>query len=137
MSGAMPGGRRQRLRGGMDPQRVEAQRAMMRIALARPTRVTLELDDSTFVVTQSPGGRAAMPMDGEEVELGRTEWPTKVRVKWDDRMPRLERAFEGGGKVVDHFELVSRDRLLLTRRIEGGPGGDIEVRYAFDRTSGG
>ena len=48
-------------------------------------------------------------------------------------MPQLKRSFEKGGTIADHFELVSRTRLLLTRRVEGGPGDDIELRFVYQR----
>ena len=113
-----------------------AMRATMNLARRRPERITLELSDSLFVVIQSPGGRAAVPMNGDEIELNRSEWPTKVKVQWDGREPSFERALEDGGKIVDRFELVSRDRLIVTREFEVGPMGKTTVRFAYDREGG-
>ena len=120
-------------RGTMDPERMEGQRHTMTAARRRPDRLTLELNDTVLSFAQSPGGRAAVPTNGDEVELSRSGWPTKAKVEWDDGMPQLKRAFENGGTIVDHFELVSRTRLLLTRRVEGGPGDDIELRFVYQR----
>jgi len=117
----------------MDPERMEGQRHTMAAARQRPDRITLELNDSLFSVAQSPGGRAAVPTNGDEVELSRTAWPTRAKVEWGDGIPQVKRTFENGGTIVDHFELVSRTRLLLTRRVEGGPGDDIELRFVYQR----
>ena len=110
--------------------------ATISAAQRRPERLTLELNDSLFVMTQSPGGRTVAPMNGEEVDIGRSNWPTKVKLQWDARTPRIERSFDEGGKVIDHFELVSRDRLIITREFEAGRG-KTELHFAYDRKDGG
>ncbi len=126
--GMRPGGR-----GASDPEAMEAMRHTLAAARQRPDRITLELDDSTFAVAQSPGGRTSVPIMGDEVELNRTAWPVIAKVEWDDGRPRLEREFENGGRIVDSFELVSRTRLIVTRKVEGGPGGDLELRFVYGR----
>jgi hypothetical protein len=119
----------------MSPEAMEGMRHTMSAARQRARSVTLELDDSTFSVVQSPGGRASVPIMGDEVELNRTAWPVRAKVEWDDGLPRLKREFENGGTIVDHFELATRERLVVTRTVEGGPGDDIELRFVYDRES--
>ena len=122
--------------GAVDEESMEAARHLMTAALQRPTRITLELSDSLFTLAQSPGGRAVVPMGGDEVELSRTAWPTKAKVEWDDLQPRLQRSFDKGGKIVDRFEVVDRNRLILTRTFEAPREGDVELHFAYDREEG-
>jgi len=48
-------------------------------------------------------------------------------------MPRLERSVDQGGKVIDTYEVVTADRLVVTRSLEGGPQGGVEIHFAYDR----
>jgi hypothetical protein len=121
--------------GGRNQAAMEAMRATVELATRRPDRITLALDDSLFTITESPGGHAALPMHGDEVEIGRSNWRTLARVAWDDRRPRYERSVENGGKIVDRFELVSRNRLKLTRKFNAGPMGETEVAFFYDRVA--
>jgi hypothetical protein len=110
-----------------------AMEATMNLALSRPMRIELELTDSLFVVSHTPGTTVGLPMKGDEVEVDLAGWPTKATVKWDDRRPRVERVVDEGGRVVDRYELVAPDRLLVTRELEGGAGGEMELRFVYDR----
>ena len=119
--------------GGIDRPSFEAIRHLISAARQRPTLVTLALDDSLFTLVQSPGGRVVVPMDGDEVEVARREWPTRARVEWDDLQPRLERSFEDGGSIIDHFEVVGGTWLLLTRSIDVSRGRPLQMTFAYDR----
>jgi hypothetical protein len=114
----------------MDPAALQA---TMELAFSRPTRIELELTDSSFVVAHTPGVRIALPMQGDEVEVELGRWPSTATVNWDDRKPRVERSVEDGGRVVDRYELLTPGRLLVTRTLEGGPGGESEFRFVYDR----
>lgn len=116
--------------GGGNP---EAMQATMALARTRPTSIQLELNDSTLVAVYVRGRRTEVPMDGSEVELELVAWPTKAKVEWDDLQPRIRWRLEDGGDVTDHFELVSDDRLLVTRVFNMGFGGGVEVHFAYDR----
>ena len=109
----------------------------MTLARARPGRIQLALTDSTFVATYARGRRIEVPMTGDEVELDLATWPTKARVQWDDRVPRLKWSFDEGGVVTDRYELVAHDRLLLTRVFNAGRGDDVEVHFVYDRRPDG
>lgn len=105
----------------------------MSLARARPRRIQLELTDSTFAATYARGRRTQVPMNGDEIELDLATWPTKVKVQWDDRIPRLRWSLDDGGVVIDRYEIVANDRLLVTRVFNAGRGGDVEVRFVYDR----
>lgn len=107
--------------------------ATMELAFSRPSRIYLDLSDSLFVVTQTPGVRLALPMGGDESEVELASWPTTAKVAWDDRRPRVERSVENGGRIIDRYELVTPRRLVITRTLDGAPGGDLELRFAYDR----
>lgn len=111
-------------------------RATLALARARPGRIQLELTDSTFAATYARGRRTEVPMTGDEVEMELATWPTKAKVRWDDRIPRLTWSLDEGGVVTDRYELVEDDRLLLTRVFNTGRGGDVEVRFVYDRATG-
>lgn len=119
-------------RGRMGPN-MEAMRATMELAGSRPRRLQLELSDSTFVVIETPGRRVEVPMNGDEVELASAAWPTRGKVQWDDRKPRLERTVSDGGKVLDHYELLAPDRLMITRELDIPTRGKVQVRFVYDR----
>ena len=116
--------------GGMNPEAIQE---TMRLARTRPRQIHMELTDSLLVVSYTPGGRVAVPMMGDEVELTEAAWPTKAKVDWDDLMPRLEREVDDGGTVTDHYELVRPDRLVLTRTVDVGTGGNRELRFIYQR----
>lgn len=105
----------------------------MTLARARPRRIQLELTDSTFAATYARGRRTQVPMNGDEIDLDLATWPTKVKVQWDDRIPRLRWSLDDGGVVIDRYEIVANDRLLVTRVFNAGRGGDVEVRFVYDR----
>ena len=116
--------------GGFNPEAMQATAALAR---SRPRRIELELTDSTFAATYARGGRTEVPMNGDRVELELATWPTKAKVEWDDRIPRLRWWLDDGGVVSDRYELVADDRLLITRVVNLGFGGDVEVRFVYDR----
>jgi hypothetical protein len=122
-------------RGGMvdDPGAI---RATLALARMRPERLRIELDDSTFATSDARGRRTAVPTDGEEVELVGEPAPVRAKVRWDDRVPTLEREVEGGGRIADRFELVEPDRLVVTRRVQPRRGRSIELRSVYVRASG-
>ncbi len=105
----------------------------MTLARARPRSIELELTDSTFTATYERGRRTEVPMNGDEVELELATWPTKAKVHWDDRIPRLRWSLDDGGVVTDRYEIVANDRLLVTRVFNAGRGGDVEVGFVYDR----
>jgi hypothetical protein len=120
-------------RGGFRGRDEEAMRASMDLARSRPQRIELELSDSLFVIRETPGTRVALPMKGDEVELALAGWPGKMKLKWDNRRPSVERAPKDGTSVVDHYELAAPDRLLVTREFEMPTRGKVQVRFAYDR----
>ena len=115
----------------------EAMQATMTLARVRPGRIVLELTDSTFSATYARGRRTEVPMNGDEVELEFVTWPTKAKVQWDDRVPRIRWVLDKGGVITDRYEIVAADRLVLTRTFSAGPGGAVEVRFAYDRRPSG
>ncbi len=125
--------------GGVPPDAFdpEAMQATMTLARVRPGRIELELTDSTFSATYARGRRTEVPMNGDEVELEFVTWPTKAKVQWDDRVPRIRWVLDKGGVITDRYEIVVVDRLVLTRTFSGGPGGAVEVRFAYDRRPSG
>jgi len=125
--------------GGVPPDAFdpEAMQATMTLARVRPGRIVLELTDSTFSATYARGRRTEVPMNGAEVELEFVTWPTKAKVQWDDRVPRIRWVLDKGGVITDRYEIVAADRLVLTRTFSAGPGGAVEVRFAYDRRPSG
>ena len=120
-------------RAGIDGRGMEAIRDLREAAGHRPERIILELDDSLVTIRQSPGIRAAVPTNGDEIELPGSGGARKARVEWKDLEPRLERSFEGGGRIVDHFQAVGRTRLTLTRTVEIGRMREFRMVFAYDR----
>ena len=119
--------------GRLDPEAIEARRHLLTEARRRPSRMTLALDDSLFTVVPAMGRRLAVPMDGENVDLPPGEGPTSGRVEWEELEPRLQRIFGRGGTIIDHFELVDRERLVVTRTVQIGGADDIRMRFVYDR----
>jgi hypothetical protein len=113
-----------------------AMRATMELASVRPERIELHLTDSLFVLTERRSAQIQLPMNGDEIELSRGEWPLKAKVRWDDRKPRVERSVDEGGKVVDLYELLAPDRLLVSRAVDAGLRGDVELSFVYDREGG-
>ncbi len=126
--GPPPGGR-----GGFGGQDPQAMRTMMTLARTRPQRIELELTDSLFVIAETPGRRLELPMKGDEVQWDLAGWPVEAKVEWDDRKPSVKRKPKDGGDVVDHYELVTPDRLLVTREFKTPMGGKVEARFVYDR----
>lgn len=132
--GMAPGGRGGRGGPGQaGGDAMQATRHLMAAARQRPERITVALDEKTFTVDPSPAGRAAVPVSGDAIDLPNRPWPTKAKVQWDDLSPRLEVSFDQGGKITDRFEVVNRDRLIVTRSFEVARQGSVEIRYAYDR----
>lgn len=127
--GGRPGGGR----GRIDRANVEATRAMASSARHRPTRITLALDDSLLSVDPSRGDRIVVPTHGAEVELQGARWPTRAKVEWDDLEPRVRRTFEDAGRIVDHFQVFDRTRLVLTRTVEMERGDEVRMVFQYDR----
>lgn len=102
----------------------------------RPQELRIELNDSVFAYDAQGATPLALPTSGSEVEMEGDATPWEASMKWDDRKPVLERIVEGGGEVVDVFESLTPDRMVLTRWYSAGPNGEIEFRMVFDRADG-
>ena len=110
----------------------------MVLARARPARIELQLSDATFAASYAGGGRTEVPMNGDEIELDFVDWPTEAKVEWDDRRPTLVWNLEDGGEVEDRYELAAdNQRLIVTRTFDIGFGGEVEVRFVYDRAPAG
>jgi len=91
-----------------------------RLVTERWLEFTLTLDDSTFAFTPAgQGSPLVLPMDGREVGDSEADGSFKASLLWNNREPRIERSVSGGRRIVDEFEFVTEDRLLVTRTIEG------------------
>ena len=118
-------------RGGAIDDRSAIQ-ATLALARMRPERFRLELDDSTFVASDARGRRTVVPSDGTRVQLSDGPAPVEARLRWDDRVPTLEREVDGGGRITDRFELTG-ERLVVIRRVQPRRGRSIEVRTVYLR----
>ena len=119
--------------GGVARRDMEAIRYMTALALHRPQRLTVTVDDSVFVLAPSSGAHSEVPTAGEEVEVPIGPRPVRARIRWNDLQPSLERAIEGGGRIVDDFEVIDGSRLILTRTVEFGRGRDLRLVFVYDR----
>ena len=127
-----PGGFR-----GPDPRSIEAMHHLMEKARQRPDRITLALDDSLFSADLHREVRVIVPIGGEGIELSGLPSPVTARLEWDGLRPRLERRFEGGGTIVDLFEVVDRTKLLVMRTIELERGKDLRLVFVYRREGRG
>lgn len=123
--------------GPSGPPNMAAMRATLELASHRATRLQLELTDSVFAVAERRGRETRVPMNGDEVDLDATEPTVRAKVSWDDRRPRLERRVDGGGRVVDRYETLGPDRLLIIREFDGGPSGAAVIRLVYEREGPG
>ena len=114
----------------------EGMRATTQLALHRPGRLVLAFTDSTFAYRPEGAEPLLLPIEGDEIDLSSGESSWSARLKWDDRQPVLERSVEGGGEVIDRFDSLTPDRLLVTRSFTQGRE-EVEVRLLFDREGGG
>lgn len=72
-------------------------------------------------------------MSGDDVDLMGMEWPTKAKIEWDERVPRLKWKIDEAGELTDRYELVREGRLLVTRVFKPQFGRDVVMRFVYDR----
>lgn len=135
-----PGGRRGR-RGGRRAPRRAPDTAALRLTFdtfrSIPDVFSLSVSDSTVVTTWAGDREVRLEVAGDGVSRTVGEERVDLSARWEGGLLRIERRVPGGGTVVDLVEaLPERPRLLVTRRIEGFPGMQAEVRLAFGRAQG-
>jgi len=96
----------------------------------RPATITLELGDSLFTMIEARRRAQTLPMNGDSVEPDGPNRP-EAKVTWSGTKPTVEREWEGW-RVRDELELLTDDRLLMTRKINAG-NRRVEIRLVFDR----
>jgi hypothetical protein len=94
--------------------------------------VRLTLTDSVFHVLAVPGSDLWLPMNGEKVQTPGRSGKLEVRVTWRDLSPTMERSISGAGEIKETLELLTDDRLLLTRVVSIGTRS-ASARLLFDR----
>lgn len=138
--GRMPGRRRGRrgARGSSGPSPA-AVRAAIEAFHSVPSRFSLQVSDSAVVTTWIGEREARMEVAGDDASVTVNGQEGHASVEWDGGRLRIEHWLQGGGPlvIVDVIRaLPDRDRLLVTRRIEGLSGRAPEVRLAYDLIEG-
>jgi hypothetical protein len=121
--------------GGLDGRvpDLAAIRAMSELARATPDRITVTVNDSLVTVVGLHDSALVLPF-GESVALRHGAVQLEARAEWDGAELVVERSVETGA-VTDRIEPIDQgDRLVITRRVELGPGPGPELTFVFDRS---
>ncbi len=125
------GGRRGMGRGAA--RDAAAQRAAMRMATRIPTPLSLTVGPSGVTVRGEEPDSLTLPLDGSEVKVPVGDAQLKAKATWDGAVLVIHRSL-GRVTVSDRYEAVAGgQRILDTRRIDGGPGGSVEATFGYGR----
>jgi hypothetical protein len=129
--------REQRGPGGVRaPGAGDRERVLAAVEVARhvPPAIVLALGDSVAEVRGLHPVEVRLPISGERVESVAAGSAVEIRLLWEGQVLVIERSF-GPAQIIDRFvPSPDGDRLLVTRRVAGGPG-ESEVHFAYARTS--
>jgi len=92
--------------------------------------------ETGLVLTDDEGVSVRIPAEGKKDTGAANGVPFETTKKWEDGTLRVERKFNGGVKVVDHFSVAGDPPLLtVTSKIEGGrgPGGGRVVNRVYEQ----
>ena len=105
---------RSNVAGRQDPA---AMRQVVLMTSLRPERLRLSLSGETFSVRYGDGDAWDVPMGGSKVSVPGQLYSTDLRVIWEESgSPTLESEVNGGGVLRDNFQVLSNERLILTRQ---------------------
>ena len=97
-----------------------------------PSTLSLEMGQFLWSVSEVPGTSYHLPISGDTVQPYGDEG-LEVKIRWNEARPTIERRWEGWS-VDDSYELVTPDRLLVTREVSTGSASAM-IRLVFDRVT--
>lgn len=112
---------------------VSSGREGMRSLLEPAEEIVVRQSESEITIEEAFGRLRRLHADGKKhkTDNGNRE----IRTYWKDGKLRVETRGAPGGIVTETWERVpDGSRLILMVRVEGGPGGKLELKRIYDRT---
>jgi len=114
-------------------------RELRRIVMTTPTRLDMQLADSSVVVTYAGGAQPFVLPFGKKVERKLSDdLNLEAEASWEEGRVVVERSVSGAGSIRETFmPSVDGKRLTVDVEIGGGPGGGFEFQRVYDRAGTG
>jgi len=98
-------------------QEPAAMRQVVLMTSDRPDRLELALSAETFSIKYDDGDAWGVPTGGSRISVPGQLYETDYRIVWEESgSPTLEAEVRGGGVLRDNFQVLSNNRLILTRQ---------------------
>jgi len=107
-------------------------REAMRSLLEPAEEIVVSQSESEITIEETFGRMRRLHPDGKKYKTDNGNG--EIRTYWKDSKLRVETRGARGGSVTETWERVpDGSRLILMVRVEGGPGGKLELKRIYDR----
>ena len=107
-------------------------REAMRSLLEPAEEIVVSQSESEITIEEAFGRLRRLRQDGKKYKTDNGN--SEIRTYWKDGKLRVETRDARGGSVTETWERVpDGSRLILMVRVEGGPGGKLELKRIYDR----
>jgi hypothetical protein len=104
----------------------------MRSLLEPAEEIVVGQSESEITIEEVFGRQRRLHPDGKKYKTDNGNG--EIRTYWRDGKLRVETRSARGGSVTETWERVpDGSRLILIVRLEGGPGGRLELKRIYDR----